>query len=203
VTSPAHRAAIGFLQGALVAVAAEVVASPLAGSLSRIPAISPLAPAIRTLVPLAGFSVAGAVGGEAIGEGRLGTAAFAAGGLGAGLVLTMTSPHLSGLTGYEDALIVLAYAACTFALAFGLCGCLAGAILRPDIVMRATAAFAFGGALGGLAGILPFLLARFGSAGPGDLLWQFVWLASSIASIATPLAVGGALTARVMHGGHG
>jgi hypothetical protein len=199
MTSPSHRASMGFLRGAFIAVVAQVVTAPLAAGVGSL-SLSQLAPVVRALLPVAGFALAGAVGGEALGVGRQGASAFAAGGLLAGVVLTIAAPNLSGLTGHENAAIVLAYAVATFAAAFGLCGGVAGAILRGGVAGRSAAAFSAGGAIGGVACILPFFLARLGAE---SLVLQFAWLASSVGSIAIPLALGGGLTARALHSGRG
>jgi hypothetical protein len=194
---------MGFLQGALIAVVAQAAAQPLALAVGAVPGLGFLVPAVRVVVPLAGFAFAGAVGGEALGAGSLGAPAFAAGGLAAGVVLTFTSPNLSGLTGHENAAIVLAYAAGTSAVAFGLAGCVGGAILGQRIVAPATAGFALAGALGGVVSVVPFLGARFGAVAASPLLGQFVWLASSVGAVAVPMCVGGALVARALHGRDG
>jgi hypothetical protein len=201
MTSPAHRAAVGFFQGGLVAVVAQVVASPLAGAVAAVSAWSPLAPLVRILIPLAGLAVAGAVGGEAMERGRRGVRSFALGGLAAGVVLMTASPNLSGLTGYENPLIVLAYATTTAAAAFGILGFVGGLGLVRTARARAAVAFAIGGAAGGLLGTVPFLLARYGPAGAAGPVAQFVFLASAVGSIAVPLALGGALTARALNDG--
>jgi hypothetical protein len=199
MTSPAHRAAIGFLRGALIAVVAEALATPLAASLGSLSAMAPVSSVVRTLVPLAGFAFGGAVGGEALDAGRVGSLAFAVGGLATGVVLTFTSPHLSGLTGHEHAGVVLAYAAGTSSAAFGLGGWIGSAMLRRGVSLPATAAFAAAGALGGVVGVLPFFLTRVGGREWLGLGMQFTWLTASIASIAVPLALGGALSARALH----
>jgi hypothetical protein len=207
MTSPAHRATLGFLHGALVAIVAQVLAVPLAAAVGSIASVAPLAPLVRVALPVAGFAFAGAVGGEALGAGRSGAPGFAAGGLATGLVLTLTSPHLAGLTGHEDGFVVAAYAAGTFAAAFGLGGCLGIIVVdrrsvgpgRPGGggIGRATAAFTASGALGGLVSVLPFFLPRVAGGAAGTAL-ELISLASAVGSVAIPLGLGGALTARVV-----
>jgi hypothetical protein len=209
MTSPAHCAALGFLRGALIAIVAQVLAVPLAATIGSILALAPLAPLIRVALPVAGFVLAGAMGGETLGAGRSGVVGFGAGGLATGLVLTLTSPHLAGLTGYEDGSVVAVYAAGTFAAAFGLGGCLGIVVLDRRVagrdrmgggpIVRATGAFAAAGALGGLVGVLPFFLARAGGGGTAGPVLQFLSFASAVGSLAIPLGLGGALVATVVH----
>jgi hypothetical protein len=196
VTSSAHQAATGFLRGALVAVVSQVTAAPLAAAVGMF--LPALAPAARIFVPLAGFAAAGAVGGDALGAGPRGARAFSAGCFVAGVVLSVTSPPLSGLTGHEDPAAVIPYAALTFGAAFGLGGCVGGALLGAGRVAHASAAFGGAGALGGIASLVPYLLARFGASGPSGLAVQFLGLVSSVGAVAIPLCVGGSLVARAL-----
>ncbi len=197
MSSAAHRAAVAFLQGGLAAVVAQVVGPPIGGAIAAVTGFSPLAGLVRTLLPVAGFSAAGAVGGDAVGAGPRAARAFAGGGALTGLVLTATSEPLSGLTGYENPAVVIAYAVITSTFAYGVGGALATAILRKRTILPA-AAFAAGGAAGGVLGVLPFLLSRWGSI--EGAAGQLIWVATAIGSVLVPLACGGALTARALDG---
>jgi hypothetical protein len=199
VTSPAHRAAVGFLHGSLVIVVAQVVASPLATVLSSADALAPLVPIARALIPLVGFGLGGAIGGDALAAGTRGTFGCSVGAIAAGLVLTVTSPNLTGLTGHEPLSIVLAYALGTSSMAYALAGAVAGAILGRDLMCRFASAFAAGGVAGGFVGVLPYLLARFVALPSGGLFSQFLWLACSVGGVCLPLCVGGAAAARACH----
>ncbi len=116
----------------------------------------------------------------------------------AGVILTLTSQPLTGLTGHEDPLVVIPYAAVTFGAAFGLGGCVGGALLGAGRVARAAAAFGCAGTLGGIVSLVPYLFARFGAAGPSGPAFQFLWLASSMGAVAIPLSVGGSLVSRAL-----
>jgi hypothetical protein len=195
MSSPAHRAALGFLRGGLIA-AVSLALAPLLGAFlaatfqSRWPA--GLMPVV---LPLAGFAFGGAVGGEALGLRSRGATAFGCGGAAAGLVLLLTASHLQGLTGFEEPVIVVAYAIATSALAFGAMGLVGSLVVRRGKVGRVAAVFAGAGMAGGLLGVLPSLVQR--SSGPmwADM-WMFVTVACSIGSIVVPLMLGGSSAAR-------
>jgi hypothetical protein len=204
VTSPAHRAATGFLRGALIALAAQVVAPAMASVCAGFPAGAAFAAAVRIVVPLAGMALAGAVGAEALVVGRRGILTFAVGGLAAGVVLLVAAPNLAGLTGHENPAVVLPYAVATSAVAFASLGTIGASGLsaedgfpcsRAECSLGSAVAFGGGGAIGGLVGVIPFLAARAGVNWP-DLASQFIWLASSIGALAVPLCLGGAALAR-------
>jgi hypothetical protein len=74
----------------------------------------------------------------------------------------------------------------------GLIGSLA---VRRGKVGRVAAVFAVGGIAGGLLGVLPFLVQRWGGSGWADL-WVFVTMACSIGSVVVPQMVGGSSAAR-------
>ncbi len=195
MNSPAHRAALGFLRGGLIA-AVSLVLAPALGAVSAaiLPSGWPVG-LVQFALPLAGFAFGGAVGGEALGLGSRGAAAFGCGGGAAGLVLLVTAPQLQGLTGFEDPLVVVFYAVATSALAFGLMGLVGSLVVRRDKVGRVAALFAVGGIVGGLLGVLPFLVQRWGRPEWADL-WMFVTMACSIGSIVVPLVLGGSSAAR-------
>ncbi len=184
----------------MIAVVAQVVATPVAAAVSAVSWLAALAPAIRAAIPLAGFALGGAVGGESLEAGRRGSAAFGCGGFAAGLVLAVTSPNLLGLTGYEGSFIVVTYAVAAFSGAFAVFGCIGAAALGRGGTVRATAAFAAAGAVGGVVDVLPFLVAhagRPGASGPG---FDLLFLASSVGAVAVPFVTGGSLTARAVSG---
>jgi hypothetical protein len=193
--SPAHRAALGFLQGGLISVVAlalPAAVGPVAAALSLPASVVALA---RTLVPLLGFGAGGAVGGESLGFGFRGSVAFGAGGVVAGLVLLVTAPNLRGLTGFEPPLVVAAYGVLSSVAAFGADGAIAGLLVRRGRVPWVTAGFAAAGALGGLLGVAPGLAAR-SDGGWLPELRMFFGLACTIGSIVAPLVIGGSASAR-------
>ena len=193
--SPAHRAALGFLRGGLIAVVSLVASPPLGALLAGIFQSGWPVGITQVLLPMSGFVLGGVIGGEAVGVGSRGAIAFGCGGGAAGLVLILTAPHLQGLTGFEDPLVVVPYAIATSALAFGAMGLIGSVVVRRGKVGRVAAVFAIGGAIGGLLGVLPFLVQRWG--GPGWLdLRLFVTMACSIGSVVVPLVLGGASAAR-------
>ena len=195
MSSPAHRAALGFLRGGLIAGLSLAIAPALGAALANIFPSGWPAGIIQVLLPMCGFVLGGAIGGEAVGVEPRGGLAFGCGGGAAGLVLLLTAPHLRGLTGFEDPMIVVTYAVATSTLAFGVMGLVGGLVIRRGKVGRVAAIFAASGVVGGLLGVLPFLLQRWGGAGWADL-WVFVTMASSIGSIVVPLMIGGASAAR-------
>ena len=195
MNSPAHRAALGFLRGGLIAVVSLALAPALGALASSVPTFGWLVKAAQFLLPVAGFAAGGALGGDALRLGPRGSMAFGCGGGAAGLVLLLTAPHLQGLTGFEDPLVVVPYAIATSALAFGGMGLIGSLVVRRGKAGRVAAVFAIGGIVGGLLGVLPFLVQRWGGPGWADL-WLFVTMACSIGSIVVPLMLGGASAAR-------
>jgi hypothetical protein len=193
--SPAHRAALGFLRGSLIAMVSLVLAPVLGGLASAFPAMAWPVRALQFLVPLAGFAFGGAVGGDALGLGLRTTAAFGWGGGAAGLVLVFTASNLQRLTGFEDPRVVVSYAIASSALAFGAMGLVGSLVVGRNKVGRVVAWFAGGGAVGGLLGVVPFLVQHWGGAWWTDL-WAFLSLACSIGSIVVPFVAGGATAAR-------
>ncbi len=96
MSSPAHRAALGFLRGGLIA-AVSLALTPALGAVAAAAAQAGWpARAIQFLLPLAGFAFGGAVGGEALGFGSRGAIGFGCGGGAAGLVLLLTAPTFRG-----------------------------------------------------------------------------------------------------------
>lgn len=200
--SPAHRAAVRFLRGGLVAMVSLLVPSQL-GSWSRaFPALGPLVALARLVVPALGFAAAGAIGATALGRGRRGGRAFAAGMSATGLALSFTAPLLQNLTGFEPPAIVALFAAVTTAGAFALGGSIAALALEPRHAVALAAGFAFGGAFGGLLTVTPSLLAGGLAAWPPEAQ-LFVNLASSLLGLLAPFAIGGAVAGRRLEDGAG
>ena len=195
MNSPAHRAALGFLRGGLVAAVSLLLTPALGGLLAGVSQSGWPVELMRFVLPLAGFASGGAVGGEALDVGARGALGFGCGGAAAGLVLLVTAPHLQGLTGFEDPLVVVPYAIATSALAFGAMGLIGSLAVRRGKVGRVAAVFAVGGIVGGLLGVLPFLVQRWGGPIWADL-WMLVTTACSIGSLVVPLTVGGSSAAR-------
>ena len=195
MTSPAHRAALGFLSGGLIAVVSLALTPALGAVAAAVSHEGWTARMTQLLLPLAGFVIGGAVGGAALDVGSRGATGFACGGGAAGLVLLLTAPHLQGLTGFEDPLVVVPYAIGTSALAFGAMGLVGSLVVRRGKVVRVVAIFAVGGAIGGLLSVLPFLVQRWSGPVWADL-WMFVTMGCSIGSVVVPFMVGGSSAAR-------
>jgi len=195
MSSPAHLAALGFLRGGLIAVVSVVIAPVLGGVSPAVPSVDWLVRAAQLLLPVAGFALGGAVGGDALNLGRRAAAGFGCGGGAAGLVLLATAPQLQGLTGFENPLEVVPYAIATSAAAFGATGLIGGLVARRGKVARVTAGFVIGGAIGGLLGVAPFLVQRWGGAAWAEV-WVFLTLACSIGSVVVPLVLAGSSAAR-------
>jgi len=195
MVSPAHRAALGFLRGSLIAVVFLVLTPALGALASSVPTLGWLVKTAQFLLPVAGFAAGGAFGGDALSLGSRGALAFGCGGGVAGLLLLLTSPHLQGLTGFEDPVVVVPFAVATSAVAFGAMGLVGSLVVRRGKVGRVAAVFAAGGAAGGLLGVVPFLVLRWGSPGWADL-WVFVTMACSIGSVVVPFMLGGSAAAR-------
>jgi hypothetical protein len=198
--TPSRRAAGGFCQGAVVAAVAQLVAVPVAAGFGALPFGAVFGPVIRLSLPVAGYAFAGALGASALGLGSRASRFFALGGVAAGIVFTLTSTNLSGLTGFENPAVVVAYAAAASAGAFGAFGGVAGLGMPArqsgrdasrSPACRMAAVFGLAGVAGGVTGMAPFLLARTRVL-PDELL-AFAWLAASFGAVAVPLCVGGAV----------
>jgi hypothetical protein len=195
MTSPAHQAALGFLRGGLIAAVSLMLNPAIGAVLAGVFHSGWPAELLRCGLPLAGFAFGGAVGGEALGVGSRGATGFACGGAAAALVLLVTAPHLQGLTGFEDPLVVVSYAVGTSALAFGASGLVGSLVVRRGKVGRVSAVFAGGGAIGGLLWALPLLALPWTGPMWADLS-MFATMACSIGSVVVPLMVGGSSAAR-------
>jgi hypothetical protein len=195
MTSPAHQAALGFLRGGLIAVAALAITTPLGAMAASLFQWGWLAEMVRWLLPLTGFALGGAVGGEALGLGSRGAIAFGCGGGAAGLALQLTAANLQGLTGFEDPLTVVAYGVLSAGAGFGATGVIASLIVGRRGIPAVTAGFAVGGAIGGLLGVVPFLVQHAHAAWPPEVM-MFTSLACSIGAVVLPFMAGGIVAAR-------
>jgi hypothetical protein len=198
LASPAHRVAVAFLRGGLLAIVA-LLAAPRAAALVRsCSTLEDLGDLAAALLPVAGFLVAWAFGGAALDRGRRGVRAFAVGGLVAGMLMSAVWPQLAGLTGREPLPALLAFSVGGWAVAFGAGGGLAGWGLDRRAAAPLAARFAAGGALGALLFIAPSLAQPLGVgtwSGPARLLLTTV---TSVAGLLTPFAVGGAAAGRLL-----
>jgi hypothetical protein len=195
MTSPAHRAALGFLKGGLIAVVSIVIAPELGPLATAFPLLGWLVRVVQFLLPLVGFAFGGAIGADALGFGSRTTLAFGYGGGATGLVLRLAAPNLQRLTGFEDPFLVVTYGVVSAAVAFGATGVIGSLTARRGKVGRVTAGFVVGGAIGGFIGVAPYLAQRWHAGWPLDL-WSFVSFACSIAAVAVPLVIGGSIAAR-------
>lgn len=198
MSTPAHRAAVAFLRGGLIAVVSVALAPPLGALASALHAPQWVAAAARLAVPVAGFAIGGAVGGDALAVGTRGAAGFGWGGAAAGLVLALASAPLQGLTGFENPWVVVPYETGTSMIAFGVMGAVGSLVLHRGRSLRVTVAFLAGGAAGGLTGVLPYAVQLCGSVRAE--VSTFLTLACSIGSVVVPFVVGGASAARVWEG---
>jgi hypothetical protein len=195
MSSPAHRAALGFLRGGLIAAVSLALTPAVGAALAAVFQSGLPAGSTQFIVPLAGFVVGGAVGGGTLGLGARGSVGFGCGGGASGLLLLITAPQLQGLTGFEDPLVVVPYAVATSALAFGMMGLAGSLVVGRGKVARVAALFAVGGIAGGLLGVLPFLIQHWGGVWWAEL-WVFLTLAGATGSVAVPFVAGGAAAAR-------
>jgi hypothetical protein len=197
LASASHRVGVRFLRGGLVAVAGLLVSSQLGVVTRGTPALEPLVALVRVAIPLAAFALGGAVGGAALSRGRRGVVACAASFLLTGLALSLAAAPLRGLTGFEDPLIVLSFAAGTTGAAFGLGGVLLALLLERRLWVPIAGGFLAGGAAGGILAVLPAFLGPPLAGWPADVL-LFVRLGCSLAGWLGPFAVAGAVAGRVL-----
>jgi hypothetical protein len=194
MSSPAHRAALAFLRGGLVAVLSLVLAPALGAIAVTFPSAGWLVRATQFLLPVGGFAFGGAIGGEALDPGPRGALAFGCGGCAAGLVLLLTAPNLQGLTGFENPTVVVGYGVGSAAVAFAATGLIGSLIAGSGKIGRVTAGFAIGGAIGGLLGVAPFLVQNARLGLPPDLL-MFVSFACAMGGVVVPFVAGGIVAA--------
>ena len=164
MSSPAHRAALGFFRGGLIA-AVSLAIAPAVGAPWRDLQSGMPAGFTQFILPITGFVLAAPSEGERLASERAAAWRFGCGGGAAGLVLMITAPQLQGLTGFEDPLVVVPYAVATSAPAFGSDGARWQPGRRARQGRPVAAVFAVGGTTGGLLGVLPFLVQRWGGAG--------------------------------------
>jgi len=199
--TPAHRATVAFARGGLFAIVALLASSRIGGLARDLPALAPVLGTLQFVLPLAGFALAGAVGGASLGAGRRAASGFAAGCFLAGAVLSIAWPHLSGLTGHEHLAAVLSFAVAAWAVAFGVAGAIGGAVLGRDRVWRIAAGFAGGGAIGAVFLVTPVLLAAAGLHAWPPTAQLAVTVTSSVAGLLAPFAIGGAAAGRAVDEG--
>lgn len=198
LSSPAHRAAIAFLRGGLLAIVTLLAAPRAAGWAAAIPGLEGFGTWIVAALPAAGFAGAWAFGGAALGRGRAGVLAFALGGVVSGLLLSLVWPQLAGLTGREPLAPLLAFSVLTWAGAFGIGGGIAGWRLDTHAAVALAWRFAIGGALGALVFVAPSLAWPLGAdAWPAAARLALTTL-SSVAGLLAPFAVGGAAAGRLV-----
>ena len=125
MNSPAHRAALGFLRGGLIAALCLALAPVLGAALGgRLPVEGwPVKDRRSSSSRRAAFVLAGeAIGGEAMGSDRAARLAFGCGAGAAGLLLLLAFSAPPGADQLRDPLVVVPYATATSALAFGAMG---------------------------------------------------------------------------------
>jgi hypothetical protein len=166
------------------------------GFVSRdVPALAPLVSFLRVAVPALGFAAGGAIGGSSLDLGRRGVLSSAAAMSVAGLGLSLSSPLMTGLTGFEDRLTVLLFAAIASGGSFAAAGALLALLLAPRSFVMLAVGFLAGGAAGGVIVVLPAVLAPAFARWPADLQ-LFGRLACSLAGLLGPFAAAGAVTGR-------
>ena len=117
MSSPAHRAALGFLRGGLHRGGVPGPRSRARRSWHRLCRRSAgSCKAAQFLLPVAGFAAGGAHWRRRARPRVARRNGVGCGGGAAGLVLLLTAPHLQGLTGFEDPLVVVPYAIATSAV---------------------------------------------------------------------------------------
>lgn len=193
------NAALWFLRGGLVAVVALLVPSQFGFVLRDAPALAPIVALLRVAIPAAGFAIGGAVGGSALGRGRRGVLASAAGLLVTGAALTVLAQPLQGLTGFERPLMVLLFAGVATGTAFAAGGAVASLALVPRRFALMAAGFGAGGAVGGIISVLPSVFAATVAGWPAEAQ-LFARLACSLAGLLGPFAVAGAVAGRILDG---
>jgi hypothetical protein len=202
LSSPSHRAALWFLRGGLVASVALLVPAQFGFVSRQAPALEPLVDLIRIAIPAIGYAAGGAIGGTALGRGRPGVLACGAGFLLTGLIVSLAAPSLTGLTGFENRVAVLLFAASTTGAAFAVGGGVVALLLEPRLFAKMAVGFLYAGAAAGVASVLPAILAAPIARWPADLQ-LFVRLGCSLVSLVGPFAAGGAVAGRALGDGEG
>jgi hypothetical protein len=191
--SVSHRAGTAFFEAALVTVLAIVSLPLAAGAIGRFSAtLQPFVVAIRLASAPLAFAAGGAVAGRSLERGRRGVVAALAASLAAGIVLAWPLATLQGLTGFEPMLPLIVVPVVSFGLAFGLDGAMLAWQLAGVREARRVAAWsAAGGVTGALLLVLPSLLARTRVRSDLDVVWAFIEVACSSASVLVPFTVVG------------
>lgn len=195
--SGAHRAALRFVRGGLVATLGLLAPSQVGLLTGGASWAAAAAGVLRVLLPILGFTLAGVIGASALDRGRRGGVAFGAGFLATGVVLTFTAPLLSNLSGFERPALVLSFGAASAGAAFGVGGILAALALESSPVLRIGAGFALGGVVGGVLGVLPAVLAAALNDWPAEVR-LFANAACALAGFLAPFGIGGAVAGRAL-----
>jgi hypothetical protein len=195
--SPAHRAALRFLRGGLVATVALLAPSQIGFLAHGAPWLSTLAGVVRVMVPALGFAAGGAIGATALDRGWRGIGAFAAGFFATGLAMSLGAPLVTGLTGFEHPGVVLLFAGASTAAAFGAGGLVAGLAIEPRRACGIALGAASGGVLGGLVTVLPAVAAGVLSGWPAEAR-LLVRLSCSLVGFLVPFAIAGAVAGRAL-----
>jgi hypothetical protein len=187
-----NRAAWGFGMGATTALLVMAVLPRfLFGFLSTtLPATQPFLPAANQLGLLLAFFADGAIGGFRLGISRRATWAYAFGFLVGGVFISQVFTYIRFLSGGRGPLEALFYCAAMGALGFGTAGAVGGLGLgrSKGLVLRSSAWFAVGGALGGVLLVSPFLVPY-----PGNIqLEQLLTMTCTLMGFLIPHLVGGA-----------
>jgi hypothetical protein len=189
----ASRAAFGFgLGGATALLVMAGLPRFLFGFLSTtLPSTQPFLPAASQLGFLLAFFVDGAIGGFWLGTGRRATWGYAFGFLVEGYFISHTFTYIRFLSGGQHPLGALCYCAVMGALGFGMAGTVGGLCIRSSrsLVLRSTAGFTLGGALGGVLLVSPFLIPYPDSI----LVEQLLTMTLTLAGFLSPHLLGGAV----------
>ncbi|HSJ97103.1 MAG TPA: hypothetical protein VLC53_08520, partial [Myxococcota bacterium] len=190
LASPAHRAAIAFLRGGLLAIVGLLAPPRVAAMLAGAGAGERAATVVALLLPVLGFALAGAFGGAALGLGRRGAAAFAAGGAVTGLGISIAWPQFAGLTGHEPILVLTLFALGTWAAAFGAGGGVAAWAVDRRAIRELSRWFAIGGALGAILFVAPSLLVPLGFREWPPMIRVLISTLTSVTGLLAPFGIG-------------
>ena len=187
------RAAFGFGLGAVAALLIMAVLPRfLFGFLSTsLPWTQPFLPAASRVGLLLAFFADGAIGGLWLGVHRRAALGFASGFLVGGFFVSRMFTYIRFLSGGQDPVAALGYCAALGALGFGTAGLAGGLGLGGSrrLVLRSTAGFSLGGALGGVLLVSPYLLPY-----PENILLdQLLTMSLTLIGFLIPHLVGGAV----------
>ena len=148
------------------------------------------------IVPALGFFAGGAVASAVLRSGPLGTVAFGLAFVLGGIGSFLSTVGTQAMTGNESILALLAFPI-SFAIAWGLSGGLALALLRSRLGLHASGAgvvgFAGGGAIGGLIVGLMVLVMGNQTPGPRSGPDVFMWLMVALSLVVPPIIAGGVI----------